>query len=298
MLRCHRLLPLTFCTVLTGGFATGSLAQKQQKVAPKPDFAKLRIAYDYNAKTPLQVQEKPKADPDAYVAHLTLKGANGETVPGGFMRPKKPGVYPCVLLLHGWTSDKETMLNGFGKPLVKAGYAVLALDAPRHGERKIPNHNLELLNDFPLAMREGNRDYRRALDYLATRKDINKKRIGLLGYSMGSMMGAILSSVDKRIQACALCVGGDVTLPYAQNMPPEARSAVYSIAPSLFASHIAPCPLYMINGKQDTTVNAQATKLLFDAAKKPKEIVWVNAGHILPAEYAARPVKWLITKLK
>ena len=41
-------------------------------------------------------------------------------------------VRPPVLLLHGWDGRAAQMIS-FVEPLVDAGYAVLAVDAPAHG---------------------------------------------------------------------------------------------------------------------------------------------------------------------
>jgi pimeloyl-ACP methyl ester carboxylesterase len=43
------------------------------------------------------------------------------------------GEGPTVLLVHGW-GGYGLQLNGFVNPLVKAGYRVLAFDAPAHGD--------------------------------------------------------------------------------------------------------------------------------------------------------------------
>lgn len=43
------------------------------------------------------------------------------------------GVGPAVLLLHGWES-RAAHMSGFVPPLLFAGYSVMALDAPAHGD--------------------------------------------------------------------------------------------------------------------------------------------------------------------
>jgi pimeloyl-ACP methyl ester carboxylesterase len=42
------------------------------------------------------------------------------------------GDKPYVLLMHGW-SGRASQMGAFAQPLVEAGYAVVALDAPGHG---------------------------------------------------------------------------------------------------------------------------------------------------------------------
>jgi hypothetical protein len=49
-------------------------------------------------------------------------------------------------------------------------------------------------------------DNLRALDYLDSREDIDKKRIGTMGMSMGSTMSWWLAALDERIKVCVdLC---------------------------------------------------------------------------------------------
>jgi predicted esterase len=203
-----------------------------------------------------------------------------------------------VLLLHGLTSDKETMVKFFGRPLLQQGVAILALDAPLHGERKVAGQDPSVQQNFPKVVREGCLDYRTALDYLATRKDIDSKHIVLLGYSMGSMMGAILGGVDNRIGAFALCVGGDPILPIAAKLPAALRDKVYAICPSLYIGHIAPRPILMLNGLQDEVMLHDASDRLYTAANQPKQQLWYPTGHLLSQEAGKKAIEWLLAKVK
>ncbi len=286
------------------GFSSSARAQDKSK-APLamtvPEWSTLHAAYDYDAKKPLNTTERivkeSTEDPRIVKMHLTLIGANGETVPGWLLRPKADGVYPCVLILHGLGSTKEATLAYFDAPqLVKDGFVVLALDAPLHGERK----GKEALSQFafPKVVREGNRDYRRAIDYLATRKDVDIKRIGLVGNSMGSMMGSILGAVDPRVRAFALCVGGDPVIDAAKQLPDSFRASVFPSCPSLYIGHIAPRNILMLNGRQDTVMEANTSNRLYAAAKQPKQQILYDSGHVLPVEGRQKAVAWIEKQLK
>jgi predicted esterase len=258
-----------------------------------PDWKALRALYEYDAKKPFEVEEKPIEDANYLKLHLSLVTPSGERAPGVFMRPKATGRYPIVVLLHGLTSHKESMLSLYGYNLLTQGCAILALDAPRHGERRNEGENVWQADLFVQITREGVRDYRRALDYLARRDDVDMKRTGLIGYSMGAMMGTILTAVDKRVKNAILCVGGDVGINRVNALPEAQRKAGYAICTSLYVAHIAPRPVLMLNGKADTIVSPAATKLVYDAAGKGKEIVWFESGHDLPKEAATKAVEWM-----
>ena len=273
-------------------------ASQEPKVNGIPSWEKLSAAYRYEPKT-ATVKEEAKDDASHVLQRIVLTSASGESVPGLFRRPKAEAVYPCVLLLHGLTSRKEDMSSAFGKALADKGFASLALDAPDHGERKPEGQQPQAHNPIRMfqIIRGGIVDYRIALDYLKTRKDVDSARIGLLGYSMGAMMGSILSGVDDRVKATVLCVGGDIVRAFADRIPPALREQAETVAPSNFIGHISPRPFLMINGKQDQLVNEAAAKALYDAAKDPREIIWADAGHMLPPAVTAKGIDWLVAKL-
>ena len=277
------------------------ICRAQDKPSEKidiPDWKTLSAAYAYDNKKPTEVKEEEKKSDSSYLLHISFAGSKGDKVYGIFARPKKEGVYPTVLLLHGLTSDKETMVKAFGSALIAKGFAVLALDAPHHGERKMADENQQSPDTFASAVREGCLDYRRALDWLIARKDVDARHIGLIGYSMGSFMGAILGGVDDRIGAFALCVGGDPIITFVPQVPETLRVQIFTICPSLYVDHIAPRPLLMLNGKGDRTVVETASKRLYDAARDPKEQIWYESGHILPPAALDKCVIWMGEKIR
>lgn len=280
------------CVLLSVLVLSGARAQE------KPAWEKLRAAYAYDVAKPLEAKTEPLEYPNILAYKVTLTGANGKSVPGLFARPKADGVFPVILLLHGLTSTKEVAGLMFGPTLIQNGFAVLALDAPHHGARKVDGENQAAPENVGDAIYEGCRDYRRALDWLATCKDVDMKHVGLIGYSMGSMMGSILGAVDSRINAVALCVGGDPVVAMMAALPDEQKSLAMAVSPSLYIAHIAPRPIYMLNGKQDETMKEPSVKLLYDAAGDPKKIEWFESGHILPKEALDKAITWITEKEK
>jgi fermentation-respiration switch protein FrsA (DUF1100 family) len=291
---------LTALCILLSRLCTAA-AQALPADTPKaaiPDWSKIRAFYEYDAHKPPSVKTEERQNAQAYVLHLEFKGPHGEQVYGLFARPKADGVYPCILLLHGLTANKETMALLFGPSLIQQGIALLALDAPLHGERKEAGAEPLKPENYARILHDGCREYRIALDWLATRKDIDSKRIGMLGYSMGSLMGSILSGVDTRIQAVTLLVGGETVLPLAALAPAERQASAFSLCPSLFIGHIAPRPVLMLNAKRDHLIPEQAAKYLYNAAKEPKEQLWYDSDHLLPKEAQDNAVEWLTAKLR
>jgi dienelactone hydrolase len=280
------------------GRAARVTAATARKMFATPAWNNLSAAYDYNAAAP-DVKENPVANDKAMEIKLSFTGPGGKPVSGVFLRPKGDGTYPCALVAHGLTQNKEAALSMFGNDLVAKGIAVLALDAPGHGANEPPNKKYWTKNVITIAIHEGDRNYRRALDYLATRPDVDMDHVGLLGYSMGAIMGSILGAVDDRITAFALCVGGDPFLPIAKATPDDkTRNSILQVCPSLFIGHIKSHPIIMFNGLTDVVVVPPAAKLLQAAAPQPKQVVWYNGGHDTPQAIRTRAVEWLANKLK
>ena len=228
---------------------------------------------------------------------LKFTSANGQRVPGLLLLPpagagKAP--YPCVLILHGLGGSKKDARAL--APLLSKGYMALALDAQYHGDRK--QEGKELFSADLAGLQQGFIqtiiDYRRAMDYLATRPDVDAKRIGLVGASMGAIMGSVLSGVDSRVKATVLLVGGGdwqtmlgkstnpaaVKMREAMGEKPD-LSKLDPIDPVHYIEHVSPRPLLMQNASKDDVVPPACAQALWDRAKDPKAIDWYATGHTL-----------------
>jgi len=237
---------------------------------------------------------------------IVFRGAQGLLVPGYVEYPKagqKPG--PLVLLLHGWSGSKEdwyqddNYINGgvMRKALLGAGYAILALDAATHGER---SHEIDYQHvnafDDPKAPARRNyftyaeisiqtvKDYRRALDFLAERSDLDRNRIGLVGYSMGGMDSFYLLSVEPRIKVAVACVPPLLSIGYGPASPID------------YSWGIAQTPFLMLMGRQDGKddyvgkVEASYHKYVEGPNTK---LIWYDQGHKLSAIYVPDALAWL-----
>ncbi len=261
--------------------------------------------YSYDDQIPLNAQEQLVYE-DLFMRQyaLSFDAADGESVTGFLTIPKviwPPNPqFPVIVYLHGHggSAELDPLLGDliyFIMLFRETKYAVLSLDARYHGERERPDR--EIFSTNFLQDRNGLAqtivDYRRAIDYLETRSNINENQIHLFGISMGGLMGAMLSAVDERVRAASLVVaGGNWTeLVSNSNLPPaepmrQALRGHYGIIPSLFdivdpvvlAHMISPRYLQMHNGLYDDIV--PTGQQLYDAALEPKEIYWYEGDHI------------------
>ena len=312
--------------LVISAFSIVALSALAYRPQPVPGWNELSASYADAGKAPIVI-ETPKDSPTETIQRLSFPSADGSTVKGVFVRPLADGVYPVVVVLHGLGGNKDQMVTHLAPYFIPKGIAIFALDAPFHGERHTQEgtktlfgmfmaaqkskvkgdlvaqvHAVDADNNFTKfyvnAVHGGVLDYRLGLDYLDTRKDVDHKRIGVFGYSLGSIMGSILAGVDSRITCSALCVGGDPSLPFMDEMPENLKFSVAEVSPSLFISHAAPHPLFFLNGKVDDVIPKSATDRLFDAAGQPKEIKWYPSGHTLPEDAFKDAVAWSIDHLK
>lgn len=281
-----------------------------QDKAGVPKWETLKAAYNYDKNPqgkPLAVDEKPDDDRafngvPLTTSHLSFQNGQGHTVTGMFLRPKADLIegkaYPVVLLLHDMGSDKETVLQAYGRYFGSKGFACIALDAQKHGERREPGQDRAIAGAaFFEMMRETVLDYRLALDWVESRKDLDKNRVGVFGFGLGAMMTTILGSVDERIKAETLCCGGDPVISSLDGLPSQIREAGLTASPSLYIAHFAPRPVLMVNAKDDRVMLRPFAERLQEAAKKPMEIKWISGGHGLLPNEARDAMNWLIEKL-
>ena len=263
--------------------------------------------YDYDATVPLEARIVEKAEKDDLVREkIVFRGAQGFLVPAYLQLPAGGAApYPCVLLLHGWSGSKENWWQdgnyvsggNLRKALLAAGYAVLALDAQCHGDRIAQNDfapvNHYVDKETAANPRKGyftlsdiyiqtTKDYRRAIDYLETRHQIDKRRIGVAGYSMGGTQTFLLTGVEPRIKA-AVAVA-----------TPADKSKWSLVAPQNFAREIGDRPFLTIMGRSDEMCTVEhARQLQTFVGSATKDQVFLDGGHKLPPEYVRHAVGWM-----
>lgn len=201
--------------------------------------------------------------------------------------PKKSTTpLPVVILMHGLGDHKAVDYVEYGNNVfLKNGFAVLRIDISHHGDRKSDVYDFDLTGDYKYWTRnviaQTVFDLRRAVDFIETRKELDHKRIGYYGISLGGIIGAVFCGVDNRIKVPVIALaGGQLNLLYEENaLSSEAKDFVSIVEPLNFVKQISPRPFLMLNAKNDEVVPPVMSKLLFYAAENPKEIIWYDAKH-------------------
>lgn len=125
------------------------------------------------------------------------------TLAGTLSLPKKEGNFPAVILITGsgkQNRDEEILRH---KPflvlsdyLTKKGIAILRFDDRGAGE-STGDYTKASTIDFA-------RDVQAGVDYLKTRKEINKSKIGLIGHSEGGVIAPMIAGNSKDIHFIVL----------------------------------------------------------------------------------------------
>lgn len=130
----------------------------------------------------------------------------GITLAGTLTLPKKEGVFPVVILISGsGPQNRDEELLGH-KPflvisdyLTKNGIAVLRFDDRGTADSK---------GDFKTATTSDfSTDVEASITYLKTRKEINPKKIGLIGHSEGGIIAPMIASKSKDVNFIILLAG-------------------------------------------------------------------------------------------
>ncbi len=158
----------------------------------------------------IKKKARPQEPAKPYPYHtedVTFKNEKaGITLAGTLTLPKKEGNFPTVILITGsgpQNRDEEILDH---KPflvladhLTRAGIAVLRYDDRGVGksEGKFAKATTE---DFAT-------DTEAALEYLKTRKGVNKNKIGLLGHSEGGIIAPIVASKHPDVAFVVMLAG-------------------------------------------------------------------------------------------
>ena len=199
------------CLLVLAVIGVGLEPTQAQTPAPRADFLRLID----RARVPL-APEVTALPPSGRLAreHFSFSADARERVPGIALKlADSRGRLPAVIVLHGTGDSKEGMV-----PLVEAlagrGFLAVAIDGRYHGERaKGPGDYVQAILR---AYRTGREhpflydtvwDAMRLVDYLETRPDVDRMRIGMLGISKGGMETYLAAAVDPRIAAAVPVIG-------------------------------------------------------------------------------------------
>ncbi len=252
----------------------------------------------------------------------------------GYIAIPEDGVrrHPAILTMHGHSSSKENMFGyeptsqNVAEMLAKKGYVVLGIDNYFNGERKGfgPAGSLETMqrgSDQEMSLFKLNlwlgrtlwgmmlRDEQIALDYLASRPEVDPERIGAQGMSMGSTRSWWLAAIDYRIKAV---VGVACFTRYEDLIASRQLRAhgIYYFVPGLLKHFdtegvmalLAPRPFLALTGDRDAGSPPEGMKKLevilgkvYTLYRKPdsfRSVIYPETGHVYNDDEKQKMVDW------
>ena len=262
-------------------------------------FRVITESYTYDYNLPFNVITKEVKEFKTFTRHKISYSGTRETVGAYLAIPSKgEEPFPVVLLIDGMGGSKESWFKKGGwsnglettEALIKKGFAVFTIDAAMHGAR----FKEDGLFPKPLSLRKAGlmhtvrdmiiltvQDYMRGLDYLGTRKDVDTKKVGAYGLSMGGTVTFILTGLDDRIKTSvtgvAVVYGNAYSVTNAYNFTPR----------------ITDSPFLMLMGSSDSYYTSEtATELFNSIGGNQNKLIIFDGGHKVPLSFVASIANW------
>jgi carboxymethylenebutenolidase len=105
-----------------------------------------------------------------------------ETVQGSLYTPSGKGPFPAVIVIHEWWGLNDWVKEQASR-LADQGYVALAVDLYRGKVATTPDEAHEIMRGVPEDRAQ--RDLHAAFEFLSSRPDVRRDRIGAIGWCMG-----------------------------------------------------------------------------------------------------------------
>jgi serine/threonine protein kinase/dienelactone hydrolase len=270
----------------------------RQKPVPDSVFQvyKDQFAYDNNDLA-ARVEWRDESSRDWVQEKVTIDAAYGHErlpiyifVPKGRSPPYQTVVYFPSAIAYSQSSSKDLdhyiEFDWFLSFIVKNGRAVVFPVYKGAFERQ--NDALtdiqETTRQFTEYVTQIVKDFKKSIDYLETRPDIDNKRLAYLSFSVGSALAPIVLSTEERLRASILIVGG-----LSGDSRPEVDVINYVTRVKV--------PTLMLNGRYDMIVPFDTVKPMFDLLGTPaahKRLRLYETDHFVPRnELIKESLAWL-----
>ncbi|MCS7021031.1 MAG: hypothetical protein NZU63_04265 [Gemmataceae bacterium] len=228
--------------------------------------------------------------------------AENNTVYAELFLPPGAGPFPAAVVLDIMQGN-ALVSRGKALWLAQHGVAGLVVHMAYYGPRRSPQRSVRLISMDLVRTLEGVRqtvlDIRCAVAWLAHQSCFDTERLGLVGTSLGSLVGAVAAANEPRLRhVCLILGGGGLVDAYADHplahrfLPPTEllggqmvlRLLITPIDPLTYAAQLRRKNLLLICAARDDIVPPRAGRQLWEATGKPR-IVWLDTNHVGAAAY-------------
>ncbi|OGD18188.1 MAG: hypothetical protein A2W03_00445 [Candidatus Aminicenantes bacterium RBG_16_63_16] len=244
------------CMNLLSDDEASAEAAKPVSPAPAPDLSNLKPCsdevfevykklYDYNDKSPLNSRVESQEDLTRYtrLEKVSFDAAYGDERVIAYLYLPRTADPPFQVVIYYPGGSASTVAHFLdyasrdsGDRLTKSGRAFVCPIMYGHFERKISPEKLKRTTWLEREIMRI-KDFRRTIDYLESRPDIDIGKLSYDGLSSGACWGGVIPAVEDRIKTAVLLGGG-----YSPR-PPEFSQV--NFAPRI------KIPILMLSGKYD-----------------------------------------------
>lgn len=270
-------------------------------------LTELRRMTTYDAKAPLDVKPvRTQQRGDVTVTELTYASPKGGPVPAYLVTPPGKGPFPAVLFQH-WGQSTKTEFLDEAVSLARSGVVSLLVDAPHvrpePWRREVSG---PAVHDTFVQMLM---DLRRGVDLLASRPEVDARRLAYVGHSLGATVGGALAGAEPRLRAFVLMSGlGNFSNAIRETEGPNEKKLHDAVSKERFETLVrnmealdgavgvrnaAPAALFFQYGRSDAWVTYAEARAYIDAAKEPKLFKFYEGGHELSEAARRDRAQWL-----
>lgn len=225
------------------------------------------------------------------------------TVHAEYYRPRGKGPFPGVVVLD-ITAGNQNLSRYISTSLAGRGIAALFVQMAYYGPRRPNGSKIRLLStNIPqtmAAVRQTVLDVRYASAWLESRPEIDANRLGILGTSLGSLIGSLSAEMEPRFKRVAVLLGGGGLVDAYYDHPQAASyrkmwellggtkeqvaKFLAPVDPLTCAANLKDRRVLIVAGKRDEVVPPKMAEALWKATGKQK-IVWYDCTHVGAAIY-------------
>lgn len=287
-------ITLGVVVAVSGSWGQGLDAQSSGPAADSNPFA-------YDASQPLGWRDSiMEVIDEVEMRSVQFRSPQGGTVTGRIFVPRRASATSRVagiVISHG-APGSTAQLRRIGVYFARRGAVVLAVDAAF--ARRDPQVPMQFTRQDSVEQVQTLVDFRRAVDALVARPDVDPARIGYVGISYSAAVGAALAGIEPRIAAFALAVGdlgiadhfreadGSVGGPARRLGPAGAESwarALDAVSATALLQRADGRKLLLQNNRQDQFVSRHAAEALHRAAPAGATLRWYPGDHRVTPEH-------------
>jgi len=183
-----------------------------------------------------------------------------ETVQGVVYSPEGKGPFPGIVVIHEWWGLNDWVKEQASK-LADQGYVTLAIDLYRGKVATTPDEAHEIMRGVPED--RAKRDLHAAVEYLKSQPEVNKDRIGAIGWCMGGGYSLDVALQEPTLKADVINYG-------------------HLVADSESIQKIN-APVLGLFGGQDRGITPDDVKkfeqMMKQQGKKVEVVIYPDAGH-------------------